>query len=219
LALALGLAIQLGSAGVASARAGSDGGGRIVPVHRADGRSASALLGQSWTLGYTTPVSQHIECRRIGQTGHVLVYSGPHPCTIERGTPVFLSLGASCDDVVDPTVDPAYYAGDEAAQRECAERTSKSFVSAVWVSVDNGTAVNIRKPRYEVFSPQEHVQLPPGNIYGISPRPVTFVVFGWTALIQNLSVGVHTLHLRLEFTDGESGTELETVTVTTHHHG
>ena len=107
LAITLGLAVQLGSAGVAGAQvAGSDSGGRIVPVHQADGKSASALLGQSWTLGYTTPVSQQIECRRIGQTGHVLVYPGADPCTIERGTPVFLSLGGSCDDVVDPTVDP-----------------------------------------------------------------------------------------------------------------
>jgi hypothetical protein len=222
LAITLGLLIQLGSAPVVGAQvARSDGGGRIVPVHRADGKSAGALLGQVWTLGYTTPVSQEIACRRIGQTGHVLVFPGGEPCTIERGTPVFLSLGGTCDDVVDPTIDPnrADYAVGEAAQRECAERLSKEVFAGVSVSVDDGTAVDIRKPRYEVFSPQQHVQLAPDNFYGISPRPVTFVAFGWSALVQNLSLGVHTLHIGLEFANGDSSIGSATVIVTPHHHG
>jgi hypothetical protein len=223
LAITLGLAVQLGSAGVAGAQvAGSDSGGRVVPVHQADGKSASALLGQVATLVfYGDSATQMNPCKRVGQTGHVLIYPGEQQCTIERGTPVFLSIGGSCDDVVDPTIDPNRddYAVGEAAQRECAARISKSFVSGVSVRVDDGAAVDIFKPRYEVFSRQQHIQLPPGNGYGISPRPVTFVAFGWTALVQNLSVGMHTLYLDLEFPDGSSFTAVATVLVTTHHHG
>jgi hypothetical protein len=214
--------MQLGPAGVAGAGvAHSDGGGRVVPVQRADGMSARALLGQAWSLFYTTPVTQTVPCRRIGRTGHVLSFPGGQPCTIERGTPVFVSRGGSCDDVVDPSLDPNRedYAVGEAAQRECAERLSKEVFAGVSVAVDNGTAVDIRKPRYEVVSPQQHVQLPLDNVYGVSPRPVTFVAFGWSALIQNLSLGVHTLHFGLEFTNGDSFIDSPTVIVTPHHHG
>src|SRR6478672_10233159 len=85
--ITLGLLIQLGGEPPAGAQvAGSDSGGRVVTVHRADGMSARALLGQAATLVfYGNQATQMNPCKRIGVTAHVLIYPGGEPCTIERG--------------------------------------------------------------------------------------------------------------------------------------
>jgi hypothetical protein len=220
LAIALGFAIQLGSASVAGADdLLTSGGSRAVPAHRVDGSTGGQLLGQAWEVWYSLPVTEPSpSCMRLGRTGGVLLSARPQPiCTLEQGDALILFWSTTCDDVVDPAVDPTFYAPDEASQRKCAAALDKAFVADLRVTVDNGKAVNIRNRRFEVYSPQVHVQLPLANFYGISPRPATFTAHGWVALVKGLKPGLHTTDFEIVFTDGQSDTFTRTVNVVRDH--
>jgi hypothetical protein len=215
LAIAFGVAIQLGSASIAGADdLRTHGGLRVVPAHRVDGKTGGELLGQAWSVWYSVPPSETPACMRLGRTGDVLLAAKRNPvCTLEQGDAVILFWSATCDNVVDPLIDPAFFGADEAAQRKCAAAADQAFVADLNVTVDNGTAVNIHNRRFEVYSPQQHVQLPLDNFYGISPRPVTFTAHGWVAVVDNLKPGLHTTRFELVLTDGSSDTLTRTMNV------
>jgi hypothetical protein len=212
-AIAIGVAMHSISAPAASA-SHADGGAKVVPARFADGLTGSELLGQITTPFYTSPITADLSCMRVGKTGDVLYAATRHPdCTIERGTPVLFSWWTTCDDVVDPTVDPTYYGADEAAQRECAVRLGRAFVTDLWITVDGGPQVHFRNESYEFISAQQHVQMPLDNFYGISPRPVTFVAHSWIALVKKLSLGSHTIEFGQALSTGESQSVIRVVNV------
>jgi hypothetical protein len=192
-------------------------GVRVGPVDRADGLTGPQLIAQLWRGFCTNDGTQDFSCARLGRTGGVLKPDGQTTCSVEEGTPVLEQLGASCDDVIDPSVDPAFYGATAAAQRRCAVAFDRDFVDGLRITIDDGAPVDIRRPAFEVVTPQQRVWMPEGNFYGISPRAVTFVVHAWAALITGLRPGVHTIAFERMLGGGEPDTEVQTITVVRCH--
>ena len=177
----------------------------VPPAHRVDGRTGGQLLGEVWRLTYSLPAAEnpltgHYSCRLLGRTGRVTWVAGPITCTARAGTALFI-FGAStaCSDVEDPP----YFGADAAAQRACAETADQYNVSAT-VAVDGGPPIELITPRYEVFTPQQHVQLPADNILGVEPQPATLSAHGWVAAFIGLRPGLHTVTTDRQFIDGTS---------------
>jgi hypothetical protein len=59
--------------------------------------------------------------------------------------------------------------------------------------------------------------MPEGNFYGITARPVSFVVHAWTALISGLRPGVHTITFERTLGGGDPDTEIQTIMVVRGH--
>lgn len=213
IAVALGVAIQLSAAPIASAHDSRPHGSRLVAItHPVDGKTGGQLLGQLWYLVYSLPAPVNPWagngdlCQRLGGTGRVLLPHGGADCTVDQGTPVLVfGWSTTCDNIIDPAVDPGGYGADAAAQRKCAVASDRNApLQAINVTVDDGGTVNIKRQRYEVISPQRQVQLPPDNLAGISPRAATFTAHGWVALLTHLTPGRHTLRIGIVFPDGTS---------------
>jgi hypothetical protein len=220
LAIALGVAFQLSLAPVAGATVVSAGHGpQVTHPHRVDGMTRGELQGQVWSVWYSTPTTQQSDpCMRVGRTGAVLLPNNNVTCDLEHGDSVIFFFGSTCDNVVDPAVDPMYFAADEKAQRKCAKASDASFIASQSIGVDGAAPVTITTRRFEVFSPQEHVYLPVDNMYGITPRPATFVAHGWVAIVANLPIGLHTIVFNVGYTDGGTGSVPFTVNVVPRHH-
>jgi hypothetical protein len=221
LAITLGVAFQLSLAPVAGATVGSAGRGpQVTHPHRVDGMTRGELLGQAWSIWYSTPTTvEGNPCLPLGRTGAV-VYTGDNSvtCDIEQGTSLIGFFGSTCDNVVDPAVDPSYYGADEKAQRKCAKAADASFIALESLALDGAAPVTITTPCFEVFSPQEHVYLPVDNMYGITPRPATFVAHAWVGIVKHLPLGLNTIVFHAEFIDGGNGTFPFTVNVVPRHH-
>jgi hypothetical protein len=221
LAITLGVATQLSLAPAAGATVVSAGHGpQVTHPHRVDGTTRGELLGQAWSITYSMPTTEEGNpCQPLGRTGAV-VLTGDNSvtCNIEQGTSLIGFFGSTCDNVVDPSVDPSYYAADEKAQRKCAKAADASFIASESLAVDGAAPVTITTPCFEVFSPQEHVYLPADNMYGITPRPATFVAHAWVAIVTHLRLGLNTIVFHAEFTDGGNGTVPFTVNVVPRHH-
>ena len=214
LTIGLGLAIQLAVAPSAAA----DSGKAVTHAHRADGMTRGELMGQAWSEWYSSPASTQFQCMRLGKTGHVLLAADPNTtCTLERSDPVLLFFGTTCDNVVDPLVDPSWYAADKKAQRKCAKAWDSKLIADEKVTVDHGKPVDIHTRCYEAFSPQEHVFMPKGNFYGVSARWATFVAHGWPALVDHLSLGLHTIDFEVDWAGGEPDISTRTVNVVPRH--
>jgi hypothetical protein len=86
------------------------------------------------------------------------------------------------------------------------------------VTVDGGDPVEIRTPRFELFSPQRAVLLPADNILGLDgPQTITLSAHGWGAVVRKLSVGEHTIVGDTLFADGEHLVVTHIVTVVPKH--
>ena len=72
------------------------------------------------------------------------------------------------------------------------------------VTVDPpGVPVEIRKPQFELFSPQRTVLLPADNILGLDgPQLITLSAHGWGAAVRELNVGEHTIVSDTLFANG-----------------
>jgi hypothetical protein len=220
LAITLGVAFQLSLPPAASATVGSAARGpQVAHPHRVDGLTRGELLGDVWSFWYSTPTAQdNPPCMRVGRTGAVLLPNNNVTCDLKHGDSVLFFFGSTCDNVVDPAVDPSYYGANEKAQRKCAKASDASFILSQSIGVDGAAPVTITTRRFEVFSPQEHVYLPVGNMYGITPRPATFVAHAWVAIVQNLPLGLHSIVFSVGYTDGGSDSVPFTVNVVPRHH-
>jgi hypothetical protein len=186
---------------------------RVTPVERADGMTGAQLLGQLWSKFYTNDGTQDLSCTRLGRTGGVLSAEGQLTCTVEEGTPVLIQFGGSCDDVVDPAVNQDFYGATAAAQRRCILTFNREFVDGMVITVDGGAPVDMRRPAFEVLTSQQRVWMPEGNFYGISARPVSFVVDTWAALVTGLGPGLHTMEIELTLGGDEPFTVVHRVRV------
>jgi hypothetical protein len=79
---------------------------------------------------------------------------------------------------------------DEAAQIECA-RGFNRHITTIYVAFDNRERVDIRRPEFEIVSPQGTVALPGDNILGVPSQTATFTAVAWGALLTNLDRGSH----------------------------
>jgi hypothetical protein len=201
-----GLTLLLGPAAAGSAQVWHrDSDVLLPPSQRVDGMTGGQLLGQAWFYSYSLPVPENplagnFRCLHLGRTGRVMWVAGPITCTAPEGTKL-LVYGASsaCSNVEQPP----YYGADETAQRACARASDQDSVS-IKVSIDGGLPIDFREPRYEVFSPQLRVQLPPDNIVGVDPQPATFTAHGWVAVLTGLRPGLHTVQAERRFSDGST---------------
>ncbi len=196
------LAVALCSAPVAIA-GGGHGGGVATPVHKVAGLSGGELWGELWVQDLSHPGAFSGNCIPLGNKGKVLApIPGPDftaSCTVKPGTPLFFAFGSECSDVEGPP----FFGGDEEAQRACAIVADEFFVAAR-ITVDNGKTVEMLNPRFEVISPQQTVELPADNVFGVPPQTATLVAHGWAALVRGLGPGEHTITVEVTTTDEEA---------------
>jgi hypothetical protein len=198
------LAVALCSAPVAIAHGPHKHGGAVAaPVHRVAGFSGGELWGELWVQDLSHPGTFSGSCIPLGHKGKVLA---PIPgedftasCTVKPGTPLFFAFGSECSDVEEPP----FFGADEEAQRACAITFDEFFVAAS-ITVDHGKTVEMLNPRFEVISPQQTVELPADNIFGIPPQTATLVAHGWAALVRGLPPGEHTITVEVTTTDEEA---------------
>ena len=171
---------------------------RAEPItHRLDGLSGGQLLGAEWNIVYSMPITENPFfgtgdlCSTEGRTGRVLIAHAGGDCTVRRGTSLFIfGYSTTCDDVIDPTVDPSLFGKTAVAQRRCAITADRNTeIDAINVRIDEGPTIDIYASCYAVVSPQVRTYLPQDNVYGISARPVSFVAHGWVAAVTGLRAG------------------------------
>jgi hypothetical protein len=119
------------------------------------------------------------------------------PCTIEQGTTFTTAFGSVWSSADDPLADT------EAEQLAVALAIDREIVRGVTVTVDDGMTVDIHTPRFELFSPQRTVLLPPDAIFDLhGPQIVTLTAHAWGAAVRKLSLGQHTIVVDVTFSDG-----------------
>lgn len=189
------LAVALCAAPVAAADRSHEHGthAAVVPVHKVAGTPAGTFIGENFARDYAgQPPPVDGPCPVVGNAEKALVM-GPIgetvTCAVARRTQlVVFGLGAACSDAEEPP----FFGADARAQRKCVIAFDHGFVQVLRVTVD-GLAVDIRKRRFEVVSPQMTAQLPPDDITGVSPGTVTLVAHAWMAEVRKLSPGRHTV--------------------------
>jgi hypothetical protein len=171
-----------------------DGGGPIVAPAK------DKWLGELWAQLYSLPVSEHPfegngnPCLKVG---HDVIQAIGGPCTIERGTAFTLGFGTAWSTVEDP------FPQTRREQLAVAREADYESVAAMTVTVDGGDPVQIRTPRFELFSPQRTVLLPADNFLGLEgPQIVTLSAHGWGAVVRRLGIGQHNIESDTLFTDG-----------------
>jgi hypothetical protein len=206
----LALAIALGAASVAGAHNAQQGqsGAVLTP-------SRPVLVGEAWAQLYSLPISENpffgngSPCLTVGHHAINVVEGGS--CTVTQGTAIMLLLGTAYSNVEDP------FPPDEASQRAVAFAADQA-VSEIHVTVDDDEPVDIRTPRFELFSPQRTVQLPADNTLGVPPQTVTLTAHGWSTLIRNLRPGPHTIVIDAVWNGGPAVFPFSVTVVRGGHH-
>jgi hypothetical protein len=165
-----------------------DRGGAVVAPAKAK------WLGEFWAQIYSLPVSENGRCLTVG---HKVVQAAGAPCIIERGTAFTLGFGTAWSNAEDP------FPQTRAEQLALALAADQQVVGMT-VTVEGGDPIEIRTPRFELFSPQRTVLLPADNILGLDgPQTITLSAHGWGAVVRKLSVGEHEIVGDTLFADGE----------------
>ena len=147
--------------------------------------STGTLMGESWVRNYQFPAAGPADpCVHL--TRRVVRLYSAAPCTLERDEVLLLGVGTACSNVEPPPT----YAPDERTQRRCAISSDRSIRSST-LTVDGGPVIDLRRPRFELVSPQQTFRLPPDNAFGAGPGPWTLTAHGWEALVGRLSLGTH----------------------------
>ena len=191
------LAVAMCAAPVASADDREMGDGHLLPPDaRVDGLTAGQVMGEAWYRNLTLPVAENPlfgngeQCARLGLNGKVLLAIGFQPCTVPEGTTVYIIGITNFCDNVEPE---PYFGADEAAQRKCAMVTLAPFVESIQLTVDGGEPVDLQTRRYEIFSPQRHVQLLADNFLALTMEGRGETLLGTEAVFDD--GGVHTWDL------------------------
>jgi hypothetical protein len=209
-AVLVAVAVALCLAPVAGAH---DRGGAVVAPAKA------MWLGEGWAQLYSLPLSENPfegngnPCMKVG---HKVIQEIGGPCTVEKGTALTLGYGTAWSNVEDPF--------PETRKEQLAVATEADYesVAGMTITVDGGDPVEIRTPRFELFSPQRTVLLPADNILGVDgPQIVTLSAHAWGAVVRKLSVGEHEIVGDTRFTDGThfEGSHILTVVPKHDHDG
>jgi hypothetical protein len=212
LSLAVGLGLTLVS--TAEATAGHGTGSRhshVGPARHADGMTGGQLLAQEWRKGYETSAgTPEPPCLYLGRTGKVLLAGRvDRVCTVQHGYPVMYFFGSDCDTVSPPP----YFAVSPRAQRMCAKAADQALIKSMYLKVDDGPTTRITRPRFELYTRQQHVQIPPDNGQGVPAGPATFTTHVWAAFAQHLCLGLHTTTFTIDFVDGSTDVTPRTIRV------
>jgi hypothetical protein len=185
-------------AGAQSAR--EDRGGAVVAPAK------DKWLGESWAQIYSLPLSENPTAGNgnpcLTLANKVIQEIGG-PCTIEQGTTFMTFFGSAWSSAEDP------FPQTKAEQLAVAIAWDRENVVGVTVTVDAGHPVQIRIPRFELFSPQRTVLLPEDNILDnpeagidVPAQTVTITAHAWGAAVRKLSLGEHTIVVDVTFSDG-----------------
>ena len=206
------LAITLCAAPVASAHdPHKDRGGAVVVPAK------DKWAGESWAQIYSLPISENPffgngnPCLTLANK--VIQEIGGH-CTIEQGTTFTLGGGSAWSSAEDP------FPQTRREQLALATAQDREIVVGLTISVDGGDPVEIRTPRFELFSPQRTVLLPADNGLGVpGPQIVTLSAHGWSAAIRRLSVGDHMIVADKLLATSEHSIDPHPLTVVPRHDG
>jgi hypothetical protein len=162
--------------------------------------------GESWAQAYSLPLAENPfvgngnPCLTLAHK--VIQEIGGH-CTIEQGTTFTLGFGSAWSSAEYP------FPQTRAEQLALAIAQDRESIVETNVTVDSDKPVEIRIPRFEVFSPQRRVLLPEDNVLDnpdedidIPAQTVTLSAHGWNAAIRGLSVGEHTIVADALLSDG-----------------
>jgi hypothetical protein len=198
---ALALALCLPS--MAGAHSASNAGGQLVsPQAVVDGITGGEAMGLSWARGYSLPSAENpARCLRLGRTRSILVAVDfePVPCTVRRGTTLLVwGITNTCSTVEEPP----FLAVGSTAQRRCARTLLEPIIDSVVLTVDRGRRpIDLKRPQFEIFSPQQHVLVPADNPFGVPAQRATFTAWGWVAWLKDLPAGQHTIRTVTTGTD------------------
>jgi hypothetical protein len=141
-------------------------------------------------------------------------------CTIEQGTTFTLYFGTAWSSAEDP------FPQTKAEQLALAIASDRENVVGMTVTVDGGDPVEIRIPRFELFSPQRTVLLPEDNFLDnpeagidVPAQTVTLTAHAWGAAIRKLSVGEHNVVADVLFAGGDHFAFPHPLTVVPRHDG
>jgi hypothetical protein len=179
--------------------------------------SKGKFVGEGWAQIYSLPLSENPfvgngnPCLTLGHK----VVEPVNACTVERGTAIMLGRGSSWSNLEDP------FPETEAEQRATALAAGQGL-SEILVTVDEDDPVDIRRRRFEVFSPQRTVQLPEDNILDtpeldLHAQTVTLTAHGWIALVRNLRPGRHIIVVQTTW-DGYTWADSYDITVLRRSH-
>jgi hypothetical protein len=164
----------------------------VIAPARGGGLTGGELLGEAWARSLAQPTGQADAFAGSCVTlAHDVIAphfgdNGTATCTGTRATQLLVFWGSECSN----RDTPATYT--RAAQLACA-RTADRAIKALTVTVDGGDTVDIVRPRFELFSPQRTIVLPPDNVFGTAERTATFTAHAWGAVIRSLRPGRHTV--------------------------
>ena len=158
-------------------------------------------LGESWAQLFSIPLAENPfagngddPCLTLANK---VIQEFGGPCTIEEGTTFTTGFGSVWSSADDPSADT------RAEQLAVAVAIDREIVRGVTVTVDDGSTVDIHTPRFELFSPQRTVLLPPDAIFDLhGPQIVTLTAHAWGAAVHKLSLGQHTIVVDTTFSDG-----------------
>jgi len=204
------VAVALCIAPVASADGSQPGGDAVVAPAK------DKWLAESWVQQYSSPAGELDPCVMVANK--VIQEFGDH-CTIEQGTTFTLGFGTAWSSAEDP------FPQTRAEQLALAVAADYANVVGMTVTVDGGDPVQIRVPRFELFSPQRTFLLPedngldnPEEGIDVPAQTVTLTAHAWGAAIRRLSVGEHNVVGDVLFANGEHGIRPHPLTVVPRHH-
>jgi hypothetical protein len=208
---ALALALCAAPAAAAADRHNDHSGAVVAPAK-------DAWLGESWAQIYSLPVPVNPfagngnPCLTLA---HKVIQEIGRPCTIEEGTTFTLFFGSAWSSAEDP------FPQTKAEQLTLAIAWDRENVVDMTVTVDGDDPVEIRTPRFELFSAQQTVLLPADQIFGLpGPQTVTLSAHGWGAAIRKLHEGEHVIVGDVQFADGQHSLFPHVLTVVSKHdHG
>jgi hypothetical protein len=174
--------------------------------------STGELMGELWSQLYSVPLPENPafggngdHCLKLARRVVEAVEGGP--CNVSKGTVDVIGLGTAWSSAEPP------FPTTQADQQAISLAADVGFFARIRLIIDNGAPIDIRTPRFELFSQQRTVQLPEDNIAGAPAQTATFSAHGWFARIRGLRPGHHTIVQDALLVDGDHQTLAYTINV------
>lgn len=212
------LAIALCATSVAAAHDPPRHGGAVIAPARGGGLTGGELLGAAWTRELVRPASQADPFAGTCVTlAHDVIAphfddQGTATCAGTRATRLLVFFGSECSNREDPATET------RAAQLACAIDSDRA-IESLSVTLDDGDTIDIVRPRFELFSPQTTVELPPDNVFRTGERTATFTAHAWGAVIRSLRPGRHSVTFAVALGAGYDVRFTSTIVLTIHPAG
>jgi len=212
------LAIALCVSTVAAASDPPRHGGAVIAPARGGGETGGELLSEAWTRELVRPANEPDAFAGACVTlAHDVIAphfddQGTATCAGTRATRLLVFWGSECSNRDDPATET------RAAQLACAIDSDRA-IKSLSVSVDDRDPIDIVRPRFELFSPQRTVGLPPDNVFGTDEPTATFTAHAWGAVIRSLRPGRHTVTFAVALGAGHDDRFTLTIVLTIHQDG